>query len=76
MNDKTEIIKRKSRRFFYHYYKQRNKMSVHFEGKCMLVDNVECHVFCESKWNKTQPYLVMRGFANKINIENNKAIIK
>ena len=64
------------RRFFYHYYKRYNKMSAHFEGKCTVVDNVECQVPCETKWNKTQPNLVMRGFANEVIIENNKAIIR
>jgi len=51
-------------------------MSVHFEGKCTVVDNIECQVPCETKWNKTQPFIVMRGFANEIIIENNKAVIR
>lgn len=51
-------------------------MSVHFKNTCTVVDNVECKVPCETRWNKTQPNLVMRGFASEVIIENNKAIIK
>jgi len=47
--------------FFYHYYKQKKKMSVHFKGSCYVTDNVVCKVPCETKWNKTQPNLVMKG---------------
>jgi len=65
----------KPRRFWYHYNKSKHKMSVHFMGVCSIVDDVECKVKCESKWNKTQPQLVMRGFANNVHIYNNKAII-
>jgi hypothetical protein len=50
-------------------------MSVHFKGKCHIVDDICCNVPCETKWNKTQPYLIMRGFAQKVTIENNKATI-
>lgn len=62
-------------RFFYHYYKQKKRMSVHFRGTCHVVDDVVCNVPCETKWNKTQPNLVMRGFATSVNIINGKAVI-
>ncbi len=62
-------------RFFYHYYKQYNKMSVHFKRQCFVVDSIECNTHCETKWNKTQPHLVMQGFAENVVIENGKAII-
>lgn len=62
-------------RFFYHYYKQYKRMSVHFKGKCYITDNVECNVPCETKWNKTQPNLIMVGFASSIIFNNNKTII-
>jgi hypothetical protein len=65
----------KSFRFFYHYYKQKNKMSIHFKKTCTVVDDVQCNVPCETKWKKTQPNLVMQGFAKNIIIKNNKAII-
>ena len=65
----------KQYRFFYHYYKQKRKMSIHFKNKCMVVDNIICNVPCETKWNKTQPNLVMQGYASEVTIEDNKAII-
>ena len=65
----------KKYRFFYHFYKQKGKMSVHFKKQCLLVDEIECGVPCETKWNRTQPKLVMRGFASSVTIKNNKAII-
>ena len=50
-------------------------MSVHFRGQCIKVDDVVCKVPTETKWNKTQPNLVLRGFASDVNIENNIATI-
>ena len=51
-------------------------MSVHFDGKCFKVDNVDCKVPCETKWNKRQPNLVMRGFCNEVKINNGIAVIQ
>jgi len=65
----------KKYRFFYHYNKQHKKMTVHFKKKCLIVDDIDCKVSCETKWNKTQPQLVMRGFATNVEIKNNKAYI-
>lgn len=56
----------KEYRFFYHYYKQKGKMSVHFRGTCSIVDQVQCLVPCFSKFNKKQPKLVMQGFAKEV----------
>ena len=50
-------------------------MSVHFRGKCMRVDNVDCKVPCETKWNKRQPQLVMRGWAKSVEIRDGTAVI-
>ena len=53
--------------FFFHYNKpasQRSgvpKMSIHFEGKCHIVDCVTCHVMCYTYHKKTQPRCVMKG---------------
>lgn len=66
----------KKYRFFYHYFKGKKKMSIHFKNKCNIVDNIICEVPCETKWNKRQPYLVMRGFCSDVIIKNNIAIIK
>jgi len=65
----------KKYRFFYHYYKQKNKMSIHFKNTCTVVDNVVCNVPCQTKWNKQQPILVMQGFAKAVTIENKTALI-
>ena len=56
-------------RFFYHYFKAKRKMSVHFRGTCHVVSNVTCNVPCETKWKKTQPSLVMQGFASHLHID-------
>jgi hypothetical protein len=56
----------KPKRFFYHYYKQKKKMSIHWNKSCHVVDNVVCEVPCETKWNKRQPQLVMRGWAKEL----------
>lgn len=66
---------KRSYRFFFHYHKQAACMSVHFKKKCTIVDNIECRVPVETKWNAEQPRLVMQGFAKEVVIENNKAII-
>lgn len=51
-------------------------MSVHFRGKCHIVDNVECLVPCVTKWNQRQPNIVLRGKCSDILFEESKAIIK
>jgi hypothetical protein len=63
-------------RFFYHYFKQKDAMSVHFKKQCMVVDSVVCHVPCETKRNRTQPKLVMQGWANSVVVEEGVAHIK
>lgn len=71
-----EIKKKEGQyRFFYHYYKQYKCMSIHFRGFCEAVDNVVCNVPCETKWNKRQPNLVMRGFASNVEIIDKVAYI-
>lgn len=64
------------RRFFFHYRKSIKGMTVHWKGQCLSVEDVVCNAPCETKWNKTQPYLVMRGWAKEVIIENGKAIIQ
>lgn len=51
-------------------------MSVHFRGKCHVVDDVICKVPCETKWKATQPRLVMQGWASEVTIQLQTAIIK
>lgn len=66
----------KKYRFFYHYYKQYKCMSVHFRNTCYKVQNVVCEVPTETKWNKTQPNLIVRGWCNEIEVKDNLIIIK
>ncbi len=61
----------KKYRFFYHYSHQNRKMSIHFKKQCMIVDNIICNVTCQTKWNKTQPNLVMQGFCKEVIIKDN-----
>lgn len=56
----------KQYRFFYHYNKPQKKMTVHFRGQCHLAKHLRCLVPCETKWNATQPNIVMQGFASAI----------
>jgi hypothetical protein len=50
-------------------------MSVHYRNKCYKTANVVCNVASETKWSKTQPNLVIRGWASSIKIEDNQIII-
>ena len=50
-------------------------MTVHFKKQCIVVKDVKCQVPCETKWNKTQPYLIMRGMATNVEIIDNVAYI-
>jgi hypothetical protein len=62
-------------RFFFHYRKQTGGMTVHFRGQCIPIRDVECKVKCETKRNKTQPYLVLQGFCSDVIVEGERAII-
>jgi hypothetical protein len=63
-------------RFFYHYYKQKRKMSIHFRGTCTTVSHIICQPECQTKWRKTQPQLIMQGWATDVIINNDIAVIK
>lgn len=58
------------RRFFFHYRKSDGKMTIHFKNQCIIVNEVNCLVPCETKRNKRQPRLVMRGFCKRILVNN------
>lgn len=63
-------------RVSYHYHRHGEKcMSIHYKGKCILVKDIECNVPVQTKWNKTQPKLVMQGWASSVKISKGKAII-
>ena len=65
----------KKYRFFYHFYKQKGKMSIHFRNTCSVVNDIQCQVPCETKWKKTQPRLVMQGFAKNVYFIDGTAVI-
>ncbi len=65
----------KQYRFFYHFNKHKNMMSVHWQKQCLIVKNVECNVPCRTKWSDKQPKIVMCGKASNVIIENDIARI-
>lgn len=65
----------KKYRFFYHYYRQYKCMSVHYRGQCYKTANVVCNAATETHWQKTQPNLIVRGWASAITVEDDKIII-
>lgn len=66
-------------RFFFHYNKpasrQRLKpvISVHYQKRCVLVDNIVCNVPTKGKLNKRQPFFTIIGDAKSIEIIDNIA---
>jgi len=66
----------KKYRFYFHYYKRYECISIHFRNQCMICKDVVCEVPLESKWNETQPNLVLRGFCEEIYIKNDICYIK
>ena len=63
-------------RFFYHYRKQTQRLTLHYKGKCIPVDDLVCDVKTESKWNKRQPLVVMQGFAKNVKLETTDERVK
>lgn len=64
------------RRFFFHYRKSDGKMTIHYKNQCIIVDEVNCKVPCETKRNKRQPRLVMRGFCKSVTTKDGLGIIE
>lgn len=62
------------RRCFLHYNKPasraagRNVLTVHWQGKCHLVNHLLCAVKLESHDQKRQPHCVLRGFARSVEV--------
>ena len=71
-----DLSSTKKYRFFFHYYKRYKCISIHYRDKCITAKDVVCDVPLESKWNKSQPNLVLRGFCSKLYIENDICYIK
>lgn len=64
------------RRFFFHYRRATGGMTVHFAGKCIPCVDVVCDVPVETKRNKRQPRMVLRGFAKNVKVVNETAYIR
>lgn len=56
----------KTYRFFYHYNKANNGMTVHFRGTCYITTHIKCVVKCNTKYRTIQPRLVMEGWCSEI----------
>jgi hypothetical protein len=67
---------------WFHYnkpYSQKNNVdmwSVHYKGTCHIVEQIKCNIPTFSKNNKKQPRVVMKGYAKKVTIQNNTALIE
>ncbi len=54
-------------RFWYHYNKHHDKLTVHYRGECLLTDAVDIKVPTNSKYNKkSQPHYVIQGWTTKL----------
>lgn len=71
----------KKKRFWFHYNKPASRkrgkpqITVHWGGKCLIVDNLKCEVPTEGHIKNQQPLFVVRGWAEEIKIENQVAHI-
>lgn len=66
---------------WFHYnkpYSKRHgvhKWTVHWKGKCLIVNEIICNIHTHSKVNKKQPYVVMRGHATNVEVKDDIAFI-
>jgi hypothetical protein len=66
--------------FWFHYNKpeslkrRRNVLTVHYQGKCHMVEAIDCQVPIKTKDRKSQPRCVMSGKGVMV-VEDNKALI-
>lgn len=65
----------KPKRFFFHFRKSTGDLTLHWKKQCIPIKDIVCNVPVETKWNKQQPLVVLQGFANNIEIINDKAVI-
>jgi len=62
----------RSYRFWYHYNKPLTKtvgrtvMTVHFRDECINAEHIICNVPTETHRRRSQPQLVVRGWAEKV----------
>jgi hypothetical protein len=64
-------------RFFFHYNKPESKRrgkviwSLHYNKTCYLVEHIDCKVPIETKVNNRQPYAIVRGWSNDVQLMHN-----
>ncbi len=63
------------RRFYFHYHKAKDMMTVHWNGQCHSVLHVVCYARTETKRRARQPRLVIQGFTTYISFEEGVARI-
>lgn len=63
-------------RFFYHYRRSTEGMTVHFRGRCIPCKNVVCEVPTETRWSKQQPRLAMQGFAASADVRGDTVYLR
>lgn len=74
-------MEKKLRNFFFHYNKplsrkaQKPILSIHYNKKCLFVENIICKVPTKGKIRKTQPYFVLCGKTKEILIKDKIAYI-
>lgn len=59
----------RKKRFFFHFRKSTGNLTLHWNKQCIPINNVECKVSVETKWNKQQPRVVLQGWATEIKID-------
>lgn len=70
--------KSKKRVFYFHYNKvesrrlKQGKMTIHFKGKCHIVDNIRCSASVRTKHSKRQPFIMMTGLSDDIYFTENE----
>jgi hypothetical protein len=66
--------------FFFHYNKPAShaagepRLSVHFQGRCLIVNGIECRVPVRTRNRRTQPRCVMAGKAEQITVSEATAV--
>lgn len=72
---------RNKKRFWFHYNKPasakqgRPLLTLHYLNKCHLVESLNIKVPTETHNRKKQPRIIVRGWANGVNISEKKADI-
>ena len=71
----------KKKAFWFHYNKPESKkrgdysiLTVHYEGKCHLVHDIECTAAIKVRHRKSQPHCVVAG-VGVVTIDGDKAVI-